>query len=122
MNRRCIEDKKQYEKGIKIKSDELENVTIEQDAFHPEWNYTIKNIGNVICARLLSGSSARNAENSDEFAEHCGGQIIKRLEKENFEQEHGVARTTPALRTRLGSAVLMSGRNTFPNQSLRQAA
>jgi hypothetical protein len=54
MNRRCIEDKKQYEKGIKIKSDELENVTIEQDAFHREWNYTIKNIGNVICARLLN--------------------------------------------------------------------
>ncbi|MDR1493420.1 MAG: hypothetical protein LBT05_11960 [Planctomycetaceae bacterium] len=46
---------------------------------------------NSISPTEVSGSSARNAENSDEFAEHCGGQIIKRLEKENFGRQHGVA-------------------------------
>ncbi|MBU2580564.1 MAG: hypothetical protein KJ622_18205, partial [Alphaproteobacteria bacterium] len=31
-----------YEKGIRIKKSEMKRLDIEGDAFHPEWNYTIK--------------------------------------------------------------------------------
>jgi len=31
-----------YEKGIRIKKAEMKLLDIEGDAFHPEWNYTIK--------------------------------------------------------------------------------
>jgi hypothetical protein len=41
---RCIEDKKQYKKGIKISDEELANVKIQKHDFHGEWNYTIKKI------------------------------------------------------------------------------
>jgi len=30
------------EKGIRISNDQMRQLAIEGDAFHPEWNYTIK--------------------------------------------------------------------------------
>jgi hypothetical protein len=38
----CVLDKRTYEKGIKITKAEMETLAITGDAFHPEWNYTIK--------------------------------------------------------------------------------
>jgi hypothetical protein len=35
-------DERHYEKGIRIKKAEMKRLDIEGDAFHPEWNYTIK--------------------------------------------------------------------------------
>jgi Rhodopirellula transposase DDE domain len=35
-------DDQTYPKGIKISDAELAAVTLEGDAFHPEWNYRIK--------------------------------------------------------------------------------
>lgn len=35
-------DKKQYQKGIKIKKSEIANLHISKNKFHGEWNYTIK--------------------------------------------------------------------------------
>jgi hypothetical protein len=38
----CALDERHYEKGIRIKKAEMKRLDIEGDAFHPEWNYTIK--------------------------------------------------------------------------------
>ena len=38
----CALDERTYEKGIRIKKSEMKLLAIEGDAFHPEWNYTIK--------------------------------------------------------------------------------
>jgi hypothetical protein len=38
----CAIDERTYEKGIRIKKAEMKLLAIEGDAFHPEWNYTIK--------------------------------------------------------------------------------
>jgi Rhodopirellula transposase DDE domain len=38
----CALDQRTYEKGIRIKKSEMRCLDIEGDAFHPEWNYTIK--------------------------------------------------------------------------------
>ena len=38
----CALDERTYEKGIRIKKAEMKLLDIEGDAFHPEWNYTIK--------------------------------------------------------------------------------
>ena len=38
----CAIDERTYEKGIRIKKSEMKYLDIEGDAFHPEWNYTIK--------------------------------------------------------------------------------
>ena len=37
----CALDERTYEKGIRI-SKAVRQLAIEGDAFHPEWNYTIK--------------------------------------------------------------------------------
>ena len=39
---RCELDANTYEKGIKVSDAEMAALNIEGDAFHPEWNYTIK--------------------------------------------------------------------------------
>jgi hypothetical protein len=38
----CALDERTYEKGIRIKTAAMKLLDIEGDAFHPEWNYTIK--------------------------------------------------------------------------------
>ncbi len=38
----CALDERTYEKGIRVKKSEMKRLDIEGDAFHPEWNYTIK--------------------------------------------------------------------------------
>lgn len=38
----CALDERTYEKGIRIKKSEMKLLDIQGDAFHPEWNYTIK--------------------------------------------------------------------------------
>jgi hypothetical protein len=38
----CALDERNYEKGIKIPDAEMDALDITGDAFHPEWNYTIK--------------------------------------------------------------------------------
>ena len=38
---RCELDPKSYEKAIKVTDQELNQINIDQHAFHPEWNYTI---------------------------------------------------------------------------------
>ena len=38
----CALDERSYEKGIRISKAEMRKLAIEGDAFHPEWNYTIK--------------------------------------------------------------------------------
>ncbi len=38
----CVLDERTYEKGIKVCDAEMEALDIIGDAFHPEWNYTIK--------------------------------------------------------------------------------
>jgi Rhodopirellula transposase DDE domain len=38
----CALDERTYQKGIRIKKAEMKLLDIEGDAFHPEWNYTIK--------------------------------------------------------------------------------
>jgi hypothetical protein len=42
LNVRCVEDKKQYKKGIKISDEEFADLKIKKHHFHGEWNYTIK--------------------------------------------------------------------------------
>ena len=37
----CALDERTYEKGIRISNDQMRQLAIEGDAFHPEWNYTI---------------------------------------------------------------------------------
>src|SRR5271165_829207 len=39
---RCELDANTYEKGVKVSDAEMAALNIEGDAFHPEWNYTIK--------------------------------------------------------------------------------
>jgi hypothetical protein len=38
----CVLDERTYEKGIKVSDAEMAALDITGDAFHPEWNYTIK--------------------------------------------------------------------------------
>jgi hypothetical protein len=38
----CALDERTYQKGIKVSDAEMANLDITGDAFHPEWNYTIK--------------------------------------------------------------------------------
>jgi transposase len=38
----CALDERTYEKGIKVRPAEMNALDITGDAFHPEWNYTIK--------------------------------------------------------------------------------
>ena len=38
----CALDEQTYEKRIRISNDQMRQLAIEGDAFHPEWNYTIK--------------------------------------------------------------------------------
>ena len=38
----CVLDKRTYQKGIKVSDAEMRTLNITGDAFHPEWNYTIK--------------------------------------------------------------------------------
>ena len=38
----CLLDERTYEKGIKVSDAEMAELDIAGDAFHPEWNYTIK--------------------------------------------------------------------------------
>ncbi len=38
----CLLDERTYEKGIKVSDTEMAALNITGDAFHPEWNYTIK--------------------------------------------------------------------------------
>jgi hypothetical protein len=38
----CLLDERTYEKGIKISDAVMAELDITGDAFHPEWNYTIK--------------------------------------------------------------------------------
>ena len=39
---RCVEDRNVYPTKIKVTDKELAKVKLEPDAFHGEWNYTIK--------------------------------------------------------------------------------
>lgn len=38
----CVLDERTYEKGIRVGDAEMDALDITGDAFHPEWNYTIK--------------------------------------------------------------------------------
>jgi hypothetical protein len=38
----CVLDERTYEKGIRVGDAEMAALDITRDAFHPEWNYTIK--------------------------------------------------------------------------------
>jgi hypothetical protein len=38
---RCELDTRTYPKGIKVSDEEMARLNIKEDAFHPEWNYTI---------------------------------------------------------------------------------
>jgi hypothetical protein len=38
----CVLDERTYEKGIRVSDSEMDELDIAGDAFHPEWNYTIK--------------------------------------------------------------------------------
>ena len=38
----CELDENTYAKGVKVSDEEMEALNIEKDAWHPEWNYTIK--------------------------------------------------------------------------------
>jgi Rhodopirellula transposase DDE domain len=38
----CVLDERTYEKGIKVSDAEMKALDMTGDAFHPEWNYTIK--------------------------------------------------------------------------------
>jgi Rhodopirellula transposase DDE domain len=38
----CVLDERTYQKGIKVSDAEMKTLDISGDAFHPEWNYTIK--------------------------------------------------------------------------------
>ena len=39
---RCVLDENSYPKGVKVTDEELAALNIQKDAFHPEWNYTIR--------------------------------------------------------------------------------
>uniref|UniRef100_UPI0037449053 ISAzo13-like element transposase-related protein n=1 Tax=Sedimentitalea todarodis TaxID=1631240 RepID=UPI0037449053 len=38
----CALDTRIYEKGVKVSNAEIANLDITGDAYHPEWNYTIR--------------------------------------------------------------------------------
>ena len=38
----CAIDERVYQKGIKVSKAEMASLNICGDAFHPEWNYTIR--------------------------------------------------------------------------------
>ncbi len=38
----CELDTRTYQKGIKVSDQEMRDLNIQGDKFHPEWNYTIK--------------------------------------------------------------------------------
>ena len=38
---RCELDEKLYEKGVKVRDEEMASLNITRNAFHPEWNYSI---------------------------------------------------------------------------------
>jgi hypothetical protein len=38
---RCELDTRAYPKGLKVSDAEMDTLNIKNDAFHPEWNYTI---------------------------------------------------------------------------------
>jgi hypothetical protein len=38
----CVLDTRTYNKGIKVTAAEMAKLAITGDAFHPEWNYTVK--------------------------------------------------------------------------------
>ena len=38
----CELDENTYAKGVKVSDEQMEALNIEKDAWHPEWNYTIK--------------------------------------------------------------------------------
>ena len=42
-----------YQKGIKVSDAEMKTLDIQGDAFHPEWNYTIRPRSNLKPARLI---------------------------------------------------------------------
>ena len=39
---RCVLDQSSYPKGVKVSDEQLAALNIQKDAFHPEWNYTIR--------------------------------------------------------------------------------
>ena len=39
---RWVLDENSYPKGVKVTDDELAALNIQKDAFHPEWNHTIR--------------------------------------------------------------------------------
>jgi len=39
---RCVLDENSYPKDVKVTDQELAALNIQTDAFHPEWNYTIR--------------------------------------------------------------------------------
>ena len=39
---KVVLDEKQYQTGIEVSDEEMEHINLEKDAFHGEWNYTIK--------------------------------------------------------------------------------
>ncbi len=39
---RCVLDENSYPRGVKVTDEELAALNIQKDAFHPEWNYTIR--------------------------------------------------------------------------------
>ncbi|HKN27559.1 MAG TPA: hypothetical protein VJY34_06585, partial [Roseiarcus sp.] len=41
----CALDERTYEKGIKVPDAEMDALDLTGDAFHPDWNYTIKPAG-----------------------------------------------------------------------------
>jgi hypothetical protein len=58
----CEVDPTEYQKGIKVNREEMENLSITRDDFHPEWNYTISpraNVRPVILACALTTASAK---------------------------------------------------------------
>jgi hypothetical protein len=38
----CALDTATYQKGVKVSDAEMNTLDIQGDAFHPEWNYTIR--------------------------------------------------------------------------------
>ena len=38
----CALDERTYEKGLRVSDAQMKSLDITGDAFHPQWNYTIK--------------------------------------------------------------------------------
>src|SRR5262249_4795048 len=53
----CVLDTRIYQKGIKVSKAEMEALAIIGDAFHPEWNYTIKPRKKAETQQLFFGAS-----------------------------------------------------------------